>query len=207
MVSEFQYTTLNYLYTLLQYSDDNTTWHNASEVWQEGAGSFTHPTTTGSTPHLHWRLIVNQVYGPTIGNWYGYNRFQLYGNNPPRLVPVSATASGTYSIYVPANAIDGNTTTGWNSSGFAPQWIYVDLGTTRPISRVDVLAGTGSPSGTTYYDIQVSNDAISWTTVAQGSSSAVWGVNNISANARYVRLYITSHSGRSWIALYEFQVY
>lgn len=206
-VSEFQYTTNNYFYNLLQYSDDNSTWYSASAVWQEGGGSFAHPTITGSTPHLHWRLIVNQVYGPTVANWYSYNRFQLYGSNLPRIVPISATASGTYSSFVPANAIDGNTGTAWNSGGFAPQWIYADLGEKRPISGVKILAGTGLPSGITYYDIQVSDDALSWTSVAKASSSALWGVTNISASGRYVRLYVTSHSGGSWIALHEFQVY
>ena len=206
-VLEFQYTTYDYLYSLLEYSDDGSTWSSASEIYRDGGGRFTHPTTTGSTPHYYWRIIVNQVYGPTISSWYGYEQFQLYGQTQPLLTPVAVTASGFYSSYVPALAIDGSSGTLWNSGGFAPQWIYVDLGAKRPISTVSVLAGSGYPVGITYYDIQVSDDAISWVTVAKASSSTAWGITNVSTSARYVRLYVTSHSSGSWIALYEFQVY
>lgn len=207
IVQEFEYTTLNSLSTLLEYSDDNLTWHNASAAYVEEAGSFIYLTTTGITPHPHWRLIVNQVSGGTVGNWYGYNRFQLYGTNPPRLEALATTASGTYTTYVPENATDGVPSGRWNAGGYAPQWIYVDLGSIRPISGVKVLAGTGYPPGVTYYDVQVSDDAISWATVANGTSSNLWGITNFSANGRYVRLYINSHSGGSWIGLSKFFVY
>lgn len=206
-VEEFQYTTWNYLHNLLEYSDDDLNWFSASAVYPEGAGSFVHPTTTGSTPHYYWRLKVNQVYGPTVANWYGYTRFQLYGNPMPVETPPPVVASGWYLTDIPARAVDKSLNTGWNSAGFAPQWIYVDLGSKRPISEVRVLAGAGYPAGVTYYNIQVSDDAVTWVTIANASSSAAWGITKVSANARYVRLYITSHSGGSWNTIQEFQVY
>ncbi len=120
-----------------------------------------------------------------------------------------ATASSSYSTATPDKAVDGNTSTLWNSGGYAPRWIYVDLGSARSITEVRVLAGTGSPSGTTYYNIDVSADATNWTTVtsASNASATTYTVSSVSANARYVRIYVTSHSGGSWIALREFQVY
>jgi hypothetical protein len=120
-----------------------------------------------------------------------------------------ATASSYYSTYVPALAVDGLTSNFWNSGGKAPRWIYVDLGSVRSITEVWVLAGTGTPAGTTHYNVDVSTDATNWTTVtsASNASSTTYTVSSVSASARYVRIYVTSHSAGSWIALREFQVY
>ena len=201
-VTEFEYFTYNFLYTQLQYSDDNVTWLGASAVYQDGGGNYIHPSTTGSTPHRFWRLYVSQVYGATVANWYGYEKVQLYSD-----VPLATTASGSYSTGIPSLATDGNIGTGWNGGGFAPAWIAMDLGVSRSINEVRVYAGTGWPAGITYYNIEVSNDAVAWTVVGQASSGAYWTNTPVTASARYVRLAITSHSGGSWISLSEFQVY
>jgi len=133
---------------------------------------------------------------------------------PPPGVPLTqgkpATASGQYTSNIAANAVDGDTGTLWNAGGYAPQWIYVDLGAVMPISQVKVLAGTGSPAGTTAYDIQVTNDLSSaWSTIESDANASTtdFTTTPVSTSARYVRIYIKSHSGGSWIALYELQVY
>jgi hypothetical protein len=220
VVGEFQYSGWNCLDTVLEYSDDNFNWSSASQVYHEGAaacmnvgtvnglGNFAHPTTTGTVPHSYWRLKALGAYGATVANWYGYNRFQLYGYAPQTELPIAGVqASGSYSSFLPENAVDKDMSTMWNSGGYAPKWIYFDLGIKRPISEVRVLAGSGVPSGITHYDIQVSDDAVAWTTVANASSSGVWGATQVSASARYVRLNITSHSGGSWIALLDVQIF
>jgi F5/8 type C domain len=46
------------------------------------------------------------------------------------------TASGYTQTYVPANAVDGNTSSYWESTDNAfPQWFQVDLGSAVSISR------------------------------------------------------------------------
>jgi hypothetical protein len=129
-------------------------------------------------------------------------------------LPVTSyKASSSYSTATPEKAFDGSTTTIWNSGGFAPRWIYVDLGSMRSITEVRVLAGTGSPAGTTNYAIDVSSDTTgsptTWTTTATGSnaSATAYTITGVSAGARYVRIYVTGHTGNSWIALYEVQVF
>ncbi len=48
-----------------------------------------------------------------------------------------ATASGYTQNYVPANAVDGNTSTYWESTDNAfPQWFQVDLGSATSVSRI-----------------------------------------------------------------------
>jgi hypothetical protein len=121
-----------------------------------------------------------------------------------------ATASSYYLSYTPSKAVDGNISTLWSAGGVAPRWIYVDLGSVRGLTEVRVLAGTGgTPVGTTYYNVQVSDDATNWTTVASASnaSNTTFTVSPVSASGRYVRIYVTSNSMNRNIVLYEFQAY
>jgi F5/8 type C domain len=69
----------------------------------------------------------------------------------------TATASSSEnSTLGPAKAVDGNVTTRWSSAFSDPQWLQVDLGSSKAINRV-VLRWEAAYS--TSYDIQFSNDA------------------------------------------------
>jgi hypothetical protein len=47
------------------------------------------------------------------------------------------SASGNTQTYAPANAVDGNTSTYWESTDNAfPQWFQVDLGATVSVGRI-----------------------------------------------------------------------
>jgi cysteine-rich repeat protein len=111
------------------------------------------------------------------------------------VTPVSATASSIYDGGYPANnARDGSTGTfWWSAAGTPPQWIYFDLGGPR---CVDSVRGYFSAAlGTLIMDVQVSDDASSWTTVYSGWHPTIMDWLSVSfsqTRARYVRLYQTS---------------
>src|SRR5689334_5923386 len=74
-----------------------------------------------------------------------------------------ATASSTENAGAPASAaVDGNPATRWSSAFSDPQWIQVDLGATATLSQV-VLQWEAAYA--TAFQIQVSADAASWSTV------------------------------------------
>lgn len=126
--------------------------------------------------------------------------------------PVAATASSGNA----ANAIDGRNDLGsyalWQSSGSLPQWVELDLGTTKPVAFVGYLppfvAGTGfntknghctstdcavpATAGIiTSYEIDVSSDGESFSKAASGSWPANGKLQAVSFTpvvARYVRL-------------------
>lgn len=83
----------------------------------------------------------------------------------------------------------------WYGSGTgAPEWIYADLGSNRCISGVRVYIYSSDVPQT--MDIQVSDDAISWTTVESDwtvTEGESW-INKDFAEVqgRYLRFYITS---------------
>ncbi|MDR8412786.1 discoidin domain-containing protein [Nonomuraea sp. 3-1Str] len=119
-----------------------------------------------------------------------------------------ATSSSTESsAYGAGRAVDGDlTTTRWASAeGGDPQWLRVDLGQARRISRVVLRweAAYGKD-----YEIQVSDDASSWTSV-RSTVSGDGGVDDltVSGSGRYVRVYGTKRGTSYGYSLWELQVY
>jgi hypothetical protein len=113
------------------------------------------------------------------------------------LTPVSALASSTESASYPASqAIDGDFGTRWSSAFNDAQTLKVDLGTRRAIHRAILYWEDAASSD---YDIQVSDDATTWTTVytdsnGNGGTDDIVGLN---ATGRYVRVY-SRHRTTQW---------
>ncbi|MDP4095886.1 discoidin domain-containing protein [Paenibacillus sp. P96] len=123
----------------------------------------------------------------------------------------SAQASSTEAAgFEPSRAFDGNTTTRWASAeGIDPQWLYVDLGSTRSINKVIL---NWESAYATSYQIQISTDSgspVNWTQVysktnGQGGTETI---NFQTTNARYVRMLGTGRGTPYGYSLYEFGVY
>jgi hypothetical protein len=110
------------------------------------------------------------------------------------------------SPHVAANAVDGNPATRWGSAYADPQWISVDLGTTRTINRVKL---TWEAAYARAYQIQTSPDGAAWTTVS-GTTTGDGGVDDVSltGTGRYVRVYGTQRALTQYgYSLWEFEVY
>jgi hypothetical protein len=123
--------------------------------------------------------------------------------------PIGTTCSSEYSAaHACSNAIDGNTGSHWLGDGSGlPQWIYFDLGTEKCISGVK--ADIYGPDVPMTMDIQVSDDASSWTTVVSDWTVPIgdtWQeVTFTEITGRYVRLYEKT-SARAYGNCDEFQV-
>jgi regulation of enolase protein 1 (concanavalin A-like superfamily) len=103
-------------------------------------------------------------------------------------------------------AVDGNTSSRWESQYSDPQWIRVDLGNTQAINRVVI---NWEASYSKAYEIQTSNDDLNWTTIystttGDGGTDILSG---LSASGRYVRMYGTQRSSGFGHSLWEFEVY
>jgi hypothetical protein len=115
------------------------------------------------------------------------------------------SASGSTQSYVPANAVDGNTSTYWESTDNAfPQWFQVDLGSVRGFSRVVIDLPPSTSWGTRTQTLSVlgSTDGSAFTTIA-GSAGYTFDpstgntvtITFPASNARYVRLNFTANTG------------
>jgi uncharacterized protein len=118
-----------------------------------------------------------------------------------------ATASSSENATFGAgNAVDGNTGTRWSSQFSDPQWISVDLGSVRSVSRVRLAweAAYGRA-----YRIEVSQNNTTWTTVNTTTASD-GGSDDIpftATDARYVRMWGTARATAWGYSLFEFEVY
>jgi hypothetical protein len=106
-----------------------------------------------------------------------------------------------------SKAVDGNSTTRWATvEGVDPQWISVDLGATYAINRVRI---TWEAAYATAYQIQLSSDGSSWTTIRQvtGNTSLTNDQTGLSGTGRYIRINGTAR-GTAWgYSIYELEVY
>jgi hypothetical protein len=117
-----------------------------------------------------------------------------------------ATASSTEAAGYPAsNAVDGNTGTRWSSAFSDPQWIQVDLGSTQSVCQVVLTWEAASGKA---YQVQVSDDASTWTTV-YSSTTGAGGTEtlNVSGSGRYLRVYGTQRNTGYGYSLWELAVY
>ncbi|WP_194919773.1 galactose-binding domain-containing protein [Catenulispora rubra] len=142
------------------------------------------------------------------------------GNPPPNpnlALNQPATASGSNQNYAPGNAVDGNTSTYWESTNNAfPQWFQVDLGSAHSVGHVvlNLPPASAWSTRTETILIQGSTDGTNYTTLApsQGytfdpstgnTASATFGA----ASVRYVKLTFTANTGWPAGQLSELGVY
>jgi len=128
-----------------------------------------------------------------------------------------ASASGSTQSYAPGNAVDGNTSTYWESTDSAfPQWLQVDLGSSKSISKIvlDLPPSTAWSTRTETLSVLGSTDGSTFSTIV-GSAGYTFNpsagntvtVTFPSTTARYVRLNFTANTGWPAGQVSEFQVF
>ncbi|MBR7833454.1 glycoside hydrolase family 3 C-terminal domain-containing protein [Actinospica durhamensis] len=143
----------------------------------------------------------------------GFQRTALADTAPDTNIALGAeaTASSVESADTPASAaVDGDATTRWSSAWSDPQWLQVDLGADAAISGFSIQ---WEAAFATAYNIEVSDDATTWTQV-YATTSGAGGTESITVPSgtagRYVRLTGTARttiSGAQYgYSIYEFQV-
>ncbi|MBS2961994.1 choice-of-anchor D domain-containing protein [Actinocrinis puniceicyclus] len=128
-----------------------------------------------------------------------------------------ASASGYTQTYAPANAVDGNTGSYWESTDNAfPQWLQVDLGSTKSVGRIVLDLPPSSAWGTRTQTLSVlgSTDGSTFNTIV---GSAGYTFNPASGNTvtitfnvtstRFVRLNFTADTGWPAGQVSEFQIF
>src|SRR2546430_3639854 len=117
-----------------------------------------------------------------------------------------AKASSTENAGTPASAaVDGNAGTRWSSGFSDPQWVQVDLGVTASICQV-VLYWEAAYA--TAYQIQVSADAVNWTSI-YSTTTGTGGTQtlNVTGAGRYLRMYGTARATPYGYSLWEITVH
>ena len=127
------------------------------------------------------------------------------------------TASGTTSGYPTSNAVDGNTSSYWESTDNAfPQWFQVDLGSATSVGRIvlDLPPSTSWGTRTQTLSVQGSTDGSTFSTLV-GSAGYTFNPstgNTVTitfnpATTRYLRLNFTANTGWPAGQISELQAY
>src|SRR5216117_1212721 len=158
----------------IQVSSDTVTW--TSVFAGRSSGQTLQPerydflTVTGR----YVRIVGHgQWSGATpLSLWNSITEVAIYASAaaPVSSVPVaSVVASGYLDPNAPENTLDNNLATRWSASGDG-QWIRYDLGAVVAVGPVTIAWYQGT-AWASAFEIQVSSDTVTWTSVFAGRSS------------------------------------
>jgi hypothetical protein len=197
-------------------------------------GDFAQTNNCGSTLAAGASCTVNVTFTPTTaGARTGTLAIASNAPNSPASVALTgtgtstantdlalnqpATASGSTQNYTPGNAVDGNTSSYWESTDNSfPQWLQVDLGSAKSISKIvlDLPPATAWATRTETLSVQGSTDGSSFSTIV-GSANYTFDpstgntvtITFPATSPRYVRLNFTANTGWPAGQLSEFQIF
>jgi hypothetical protein len=183
----------------------------ATGGWQ----NWTTVTASVTLPAGQQILTLNQDTGGWNINYLTFASGTTSSTNLALNRPV--TASSSTQTYVPANAVDGDTSSYWESNNNAfPQSLQVDLGSSVSIGRIVMNLPPSSSWGarTQTITIQGSTDGTTYTTLvpSQGytfdpATGNTAGITFTATSVRYVKLTFTANTGWPAAQLSELQVY
>jgi beta-glucosidase len=193
----------------LQVSADATNWTSVYTT-TTGSGGTQTLTVTGTGRYV-------RMYGTARTTAYGYSlwEFQVYGSfatggggcgTDNAAANHAATASSVENAGTPASAaIDGNTGTRWSSAAADPQWLQVDLATSQTVCQVVIQWEAAYAKA---YQIQVSPDAVTWTTISTTTTGA-GGTETVNATGtgRYLRVYGTARATGYGYSIWELVIH
>ncbi|GGO14659.1 mycodextranase [Microbispora rosea subsp. aerata] len=186
-------------------------------------------TVTISFTTANVRYVRVTVTGNTGWPAAQLSAFEVYGSGAtpspsPSPLPTgnlaagkAISASGHTDVYVPANAVDGNATTYWESANNAfPQTLTIDLGGSVTVGRVVLKLPPSAAWGTRTQTLSIlgSTDGTNYTTIA---GPAGYTFNPATGNSvtitvptaarRYLRLNVTGNTGWPAAQISEFEAY
>ena len=208
----------------IQVSNDENNWITVKAMRNQDGGEDVVEFDTVSARYV-------RMQGVTRGTGYGYSLWEMevYGGkstsqpvqpSEPETEAPAAPASGTNVALgktveqsgAEAEAmgadktVDRNKGTRWSSNFDDDAWMYVDLGKQVDINKV-VLTWENAYGKA--YDIQVSNDAKTWTTVAEmrDQDGGEDVVEFKTVNARYVKFQGVKRAMGYGYSMWEFEVF
>ncbi len=106
------------------------------------------------------------------------------------------------------NLVDGNKMTVWASQGDAS--VTINLGSAKTVSTVGVAMKMYEDDRTIPYDIEISNDGVTFTQVWTGSSEPMTDTTqyvSVGSGAQYVRITAHGNTISGWNSIAEVEVY
>jgi hypothetical protein len=120
---------------------------------------------------------------------------------------VASSNAPSGSSGAPANALDGNLTTRFTTGEDQKPGLYfeVDLGTAGTFDEVVMDVPNSAHDYARGYEIEVSDNGTSWTTIATCAGSGTTEIVSFpSQKAQYVKVVLTASNSSWWWSIDEF---
>ncbi len=144
--------------------------------------------------------------GVTTGAWRAFDRASRDLALGKTATASSQTATNPASSVTTATTYQNYTATRWESQSSDPQWIMVDLGSPIDVDRVILKWYTDYAKA---FDIEVSTDMATWTSVYSTTTGASYSVTDVTfkeTSARYVRMNGTIRGNANGYSLFAFMI-
>jgi predicted alpha-1,2-mannosidase len=200
----------------IQTSTDGTTWTTRATVTGNRSSRTYHPIASVTARYVRLNVTTPTNSTDTAAR---ITEFEVYGAGAVTNLALGKPATADSQCATtegPEKAVNGSVSGGnsdkWCSAG-SSKFLSVDLGAAHAIQSFTVRhAGAGGESAswdTKDFDLQVSTDGSTWTTVVQArGNTADVSTHPVSATARYVRLNIITPTQTTDAAarIYELEV-
>ncbi|HUC56603.1 MAG TPA: discoidin domain-containing protein, partial [Streptosporangiaceae bacterium] len=123
---------------------------------------------------------------------------------------VASSNTSSSAADAPANAIDGNLSTRFSSDADQASGMYfqVNLGSSQTFNQIEMNSPNSAGDYARGYNVEVSSDGSTFTSVATGTGSGTPEVVTFTAQtAQYIRVVLTAASTTNWWSIDEFTVY
>ncbi|WFF04595.1 GH92 family glycosyl hydrolase [Micromonospora sp. WMMD1076] len=195
-------------------STDGTTWTNRVSVSGNRSSRTYHPIASATARYVRLAITAPTNNGNSAAR---IDEFEVYGGTNLALNRPATADSQCAATEGPEKAVNGSVAGGaadkWCSTG-ASRFLRVDLGASRAITSIGVFhAGAGGENrawNTRDFDLQVSGDGTTWTTVAAVRGNTADATEHpLAASGRYVRVAVLTptQNGDPAARLYELQVF
>lgn len=210
--------------TSVEYGNQSSPLTLSGADWREMTLSFTNSASFSNIRYLEIESGVRDInptawaghYGPSIDD--SSLAVNLAAGTLLSLGKTAYSSSIEAAGFEADKAFDNDATTSrWASGGTGtgsnpktfttPQWIYVDLGNTFSISKIDLKFEAGSSD----YYLQWSSDASNWTNIGGSRNTGNGQTASVTADlpvaARYIRMIANTTWGTGGVSLFDFKVY
>jgi len=195
----------------IQISDDEINWVTAASGSSSGGTlEFEHIDVTYAG-----RYVRYVGFGNTSNDWNSVNELKVFGmpaqiitDGSAEVSAVSIIASSEEVPNLAVNVFDNDLATRWSALGQG-EYLTIDLGAQYLVTEMHAAWLKGNERQS-HYQIDISHDGVSWTTVNSGSSSGTSvvleyiGVND---SGRYIRFIGLGNSSNDWNSVTEIKIF
>ncbi len=197
-------------------SSDGVSWGSAVTTGTGSSAVVTMSFTQQTAQYIKVQLTASDT---NTSHWWSVDEVNVYSANPPTGTPIPqarngwvATASVSGGATPASNAIDGNTSTYWNTATnqTSGMWFEVAMNGSVTFDQITMLSYMAGGADTNYpgtYAVYVSNDGVNWgSSIATGTGGPTTTITFTPVTASYVQVSLTAGDGYWW-TIAEFNVF